>query len=489
MKKILGRQDEIKVLQDVSSSEKPEFLAVYGRRRIGKTYLIRNFFIEKKGVVFFDVTGSQNASMNEQIANFTDRLGEVFYNGAKLSRAKNWKDMFMMLSNVIAQTPKDKKIILFFDEFPWMATQKSGLLQTLDYFWNQYWSKDSRVKLIICGSSASWIINNIINNKGGLHNRLTNTILLEPFSLHSTKHFLEQNGFKLNNKQIVELYMVTGGVPYYLAKFDPKLSTAQNIERIAFKRNAFLLNEFDNLFSSLFDDAQVYISIVRTIAQNKSGTSQEEVFAQVNEISKGGEALKKLKALEDAGFIKSFIPHFHKKRGIYYKVIDEFTVFYLKWIEPIKRTLLSSGANSHYWESKMQTQAWLVWSGYAFELICYKHLTQISNGLGVNPTSIPNTWRYVPSKHNKAKGAQIDLLFDRNDDAITICEIKYNEKPFIIDKAYADILQNKVAVFKEQTRTTKQIFVAMITANGLKENLYAKELIHSVVTLNDLFKK
>lgn len=304
MAKILGRQDEIMLLKEILYSVSPQFLAIYGRRRVGKTYLIRNYFAEKEAVIFFDATGLKNASMSDQIANFTDRVGEIFYNGAKLLPDKNWRNMFKTLTDAFKTVEQDKKIVIFLDEFPWMATNKSGLLQSLDYFWNQYWSKDNRIKLIICGSSASWILDKIINNKGGLHNRITTSILLEPFKLKDAKQFLEVQGLNITNQQLVELYMVTGGIPYYLSKFKNGLSVAQNIEQIAFRRNAFLLNEFDNLFSSLFDQSDVYVDIVRYIARNKSGVSQTEIFKHVKDISTGGQATNKLRALEKCCLIK-----------------------------------------------------------------------------------------------------------------------------------------------------------------------------------------
>ena len=488
MHPILGRQEETQTLKTFLNSKQPQFMAIYGRRRVGKTYLVRSYFSTQKNLIFFDATGSKNTPMTEQIANFTDRIGEVFYHSAKLVQKQNWQATFKVLSEALTHIPKDKKIVLFFDEFPWMATKNSRLLQTLDYFWNQYWSKDNRIKLVICGSSASWIIDKIINNKGGLHNRITHSMLLEPFSLKTTQEFLVGQGFRINHRQLTELYMVTGGVPYYLAKFQKGLSVAQNIEQIAFKKNAFLLNEFDNLFSSLFEKEDIYIDIIRFISQNKTGVSQKKLFSTLKELSKGGQALKKLAALEDAGFIKSFIPHFNTKRGVHYRLIDEFTIFYLQWIEPIKKTLLSHGVQPHYWESEMKTQAWAAWTGYAFEAICYKHIREIYAALHLSPASLPSTWRYVPEQGDTARGAQIDLLFDRPDNAITLCEIKYTNKPFVIDKTYAESLERKMAVFKEQTKTKKQLFTTLISANGLHENSHSKELIDSVITLDDLFK-
>lgn len=487
MKKIIGRKKEQNILENIFFSEKAEFLAVYGRRRVGKTYLIRHFFESKKAILF-NVTGSLNTPMTEQIDNFTSRLGEVFYGGAQIIRKKNWNKSFQLLTEAMTKIDKNQKIILFFDELPWMATKNSRILQNLDYYWNQYWSFDNRIKLIVCGSSASWIINKIINNKGGLHNRITHSILIEPFNLRETKEFLIQMKFKLSNQQITELYMILGGIPHYLEKLQKSLSIRQNIEYLAFLKQSFLFSEFDNLFDSLFDNAELYKILIKNIAQKKSGINQEELFKETAIFSKGGRIAEKLQALEEAGFIISFTPHLHSKKGIYYKVIDEYTLFYLNWIEPAKKTLLKRGVKKNYWENITKTHAWENWAGYAFESVCYKHLIQISDTLHLSATAIPNGWRYMPRKKSKEMGAQIDLLFDRQDDSITLCEIKYTNQPFIIDKAYATALNRKMAVFKRQTRTQKQLFIAFISANGLKPTLYSEEMVSGVVILDNLFE-
>lgn len=485
---IVGRKTELNILTQILSSNVPEFLAIYGRRRVGKTFLIRSFF-EKKTSLFFDVTGSKDGALIEQVRHFTKEIGRVFYNGARLKEPKNWDLAFEMLTEALISVPKNKKIVLFFDEFPWMATKNSRLLQSLEYYWNQHWSRDKRVKLIICGSSASWIIEKIVNNKGGLYNRLTRNIYLEPFNLRDSKRFLSSIGVKLNNEQVLQIYMVTGGIPYYLSKIERGLSAMQNIELLAFQRKSFLAEEFENLFSSLYEEPGAYIEIVRIIASRRYGIGQEELLRQLGKTLHGKTGLKRLKDLQDANFITSFKPHFHKKRGIYYKVIDEYTLFFLDWIEPIKSTLLTKGPMKGYWEKQQGSPSWNSWSGYAFESVCYKHLSQISQSLKMSPRSIPNTWRYVPRKGSDEKGAQIDLLFDRDDDSLTICEIKYTIKPYLIDKHEFAKLKQRIMVFKEITRTKKQIFMAVISANGLKRNIYSDELIDGTAKLDDLFEE
>lgn len=486
---IVGREEEQQILEDLLSSNSPEFLAIYGRRRVGKTFLIRQFF-EKKDVIFFDVTGAKNVSMSLQIKHFTQQIGRIFYNYKKerLAPGKNWDEAFDLLTETIDGAVKQKNIVLFFDELPWMATKNSKLLQNLDYYWNQHWSKDDRIKLIICGSSASWIIEKIVNNKGGLHNRLTRHIYLQPFQLGQTKRFLNNLSIKLTNTQIMQLYLVMGGVPFYLKKIEKNKSAAQIIDSLAFKKKSFLLEEFDNLYAALFDSSEIFIQIVREIASCRYGIGQERLLKKMGKFLQGKGGLEKLKALQDAGFITSFKPHFHKKRGIYYRVTDEYTLFYLQWIEPIKSTLLGKGLLTGYWEKVQSQSSWRSWVGLSFESICYEHLPQIMSALDLSATAIPSTWRYMPANDGD-QGAQIDLLFDRDDDSITLCEIKYSDKPFVITKEYAKKLAQREEIFKKVTGTTKQIFTAIISSNGIRENKYSKELISGVVTLNDLFKE
>lgn len=483
---LVGREQEIANLQQLLDSNKPEFLALYGRRRVGKTYLIRQFF-EKKKVLFFNVTGSKDGPMAKQLHHFIQQVGNVFYGGASLSTPRNWDDAFQVLTETINKQPKTKKILLFFDELPWMATRKSMLLQELDYYWNQYWSNDKRIKLIVCGSSASWIIQKIINNKGGLHNRITRKISLEPFTLSDTKLFLESQGVKLNNQQILMLYMVTGGVPYYLSHIEKGLSAAQIIEKLAFTEKSLLQEEFNNLFSSLFEHAELYIRFIQLIAERRYGIGQRELLQMVGSSAMGGIGMKVLRDLEETGFIMSFMPHGHKRQGIYYRLIDEYIYFYIKWIAPVKKSLQRKSLTKGNWQAIQKNPEWHNWLGYAFEAVCYKHISTIRKALAIAPDAIANSWRYVPRQAQKERGAQIDLLFDRPDDTMTLCEIKYSEEPFIITKEYAEVLKRKIDVFREQTRTKKQLFFAFISVNGVKNNYYAEDMVTAVVTLDDFF--
>ena len=395
---------------------------------------------------------------------------------------------FEELTKAIEGLKTKLRVVLFFDELPWMATKRSKILQALDYYWNRRWSKNSRIKLIVCGSSASWIIKNIIYNKGGLHNRYTKSLLLKPFTLHETKMFLENNKINLNDKQVLLLYMVMGGVPHYLKQIKKGLSSPQNINQLCFSENGILFSEFDKLFKSLFDHAKVYIELIKIIAEVREGVSRSYIEKKSKFSKKGGTLTDRLKDLELAGFIKSFLPLGHARQGEYYRLIDEYSYFYLNWIEPEKQTLIGQELENKFWLKKTGSPQYYNWMGYAFEAVCYKHISQIRKALKIDGGSKVGSWRYIP-RNEAEKGTQIDLLFERDDNTITLCEIKCTESPFALDKKYYECLLNKVKVYKTVTRTQKQIFVGLVTASGIKSTKYSEKIIDGIVTLEDVIKR
>lgn len=485
---ITGREKESAILLEAFQSKQAEFIVLYGRRRIGKTFLIEQLSMRQKAY-FFHVTGIKDAPMKEQVAEFTESIGKTFYQGARIASQKTWLETFKELSTAIENAlPKHKKVIVFLDELPWLCTKRSRLIQAIDYYWNRFWKNNPRIKFIICGSSASWIINKIIHNKGGLHNRYTQQMLLRPFTLSETKKFLEEKNVNLNQQQVINLYMVTGGVPYYLTYVKKGWSAAQTIDKLCFQKEGILYNEFDKLFDSLFEDAQVYKEIIRAIAKKRHGLSLTEVEKHCRNISSGGTLTAKLKELEDAAFIKEFMPLGHKRQGKYYRITDEYCCFYLQWIEPLKKELSLDYDDNHIWGNYVGTPEYYNWQGYAFESICYKHLNQIRKALNIHTGVSIGTWRYVPTKQENKKGAQIDLLFDRKDGVISICEIKYTEKPFVIDKEYLKNIENKITLYKQQTRSQKHTHFVFISANGLKKNIYSEKYVENVVSINDLFE-
>ncbi len=484
--RIVGRVEEQELLRDLIRSKKSEFIAVYGRRRVGKTYLIKNL-VGSFPCVFFHVTGIKNGSLKSQLKEFAKQVGKTFYQSPSLIPQKSWDDAFEDLTETINSLPKEKTVILFFDELPWMATPRSKILTALELYWNRYWVFDKRIKLIICGSATSWIINNIINNKGGLHNRVTRTIHLQPFSLYETDCFLKEHQIQLNHKQILDLYTVLGGVPLYWSFVRKGLSAHQCIDKLCFQSNGPLVSEFERLFESLFEDPKPYTELIRFIAKHRYGIGQAELIA-LSKLPNGGGTIDRLHELEEAGFVTSLVPYGHKDKGVYYVMDDEYSLFYLRWIEPNLKTIAKKEKNEGFWLSLSNQSSWKSWAGYAFESTCYKHINQIRRGLRIDPGAHVGTWRYSPRAKDNQEGAQIDLLFDRPDGAITLCEIKCSDNHFAIDKSYYQELVRKREVFRKQTRTKKQLFLSMITAMGLKPTIYSEEIIVSQVILEDLFK-
>lgn len=477
---IIGRKQELKLLDKIYNSKEAEFVIVYGRRRVGKTYLIREFFSNKK-CKLLHATGLQHGTQKKQLKKFTEAISETFLDNIPIETPKNWGDAFNVLHKQILKNKG--KIIIFLDELPWMATRKSGLLEEIDYYWNRNWSKIKNVILIACGSSASWLIRKIINNKGGLHNRVTCSINLLPFNLSETQDFLKSRNINLNQKNILSLYMALGGIPYYLKYVEKGLTAQQNIQNIFFIKKSPLKDEFNKLFESLFEHAESYIELIKLISKRKEGVRREQLRLEAEHSSGGGRLSKRLQDLKDVGFIEENIP-FGRSKGEYYKLIDEFCLFYLKWIDIKKHIKFTEG----YWLDQSQRPSYYAWSGYAFEAVCIKHLNQIVSALNIKASGQVCGWRFIPRKKD-FNGAQIDLVIERNDDAITLCEIKYTDQKFIMDKQYANNLQNKINIFKEKTKTNKQLFMAIVSANGVNESKYLLNLIDGgIVTLNDLFK-
>lgn len=484
--KIIGRKKEQTLLANLIQSKRAEFLAVYGRRRVGKTYLIEQFFKRVAGL-YFSMTGVHKGTLKQHLTIFSKIFSATFFAdiGLQMEPPKNWMQAFELLTNAINKFDQSGKIVLFFDELPWLASKKSDFKQALDYFWNTTWSKNNRIILIICGSAASWIIKNIINDQGGLHNRVTQQLPMYPFSLKETEDYLAYLGNHFNQRQVLELYMCLGGIPHYLEKIKKNLSASQNIASLCFSRNGQLFDEFDKLFSSLFDQADAYIELVKIIASKRNGIARSELQKKAKRSITGGTLTQRMIALEQAGFIKSFLPIGYIEKGIFYKLIDEYCYFYLTWISSIKKHIEE---DSHYWEAKHNTGEWYSWAGYTFESICIKHISQIKKALYIPAGSVFGAWNQVANKSLKTAGAQIDLLFDRDDGVVTLCEIKYTQSAFEIDKKYATELQRKMNIYQFNTKTNKQLFLAMVTIDPLVTNQYSEELVTGKATIQDLFQ-
>ncbi|MHA4809714.1 AAA family ATPase [Flavitalea flava] len=476
MENLVGRIQEKKILENALESPGAELIAIYGRRRVGKTFLIRSVY--EKHLVF-EFTGVHEAKMKEQLEGFGLALKKAMNSPADLATPPSWAAAFHLLENFLTPLVKEKKTVIFFDEFPWIHTQKSNFLTAFDHFWNSWASRHSNLAVVICGSAASWMIRNIVNSRGGLHNRVTIRMRLLPFSLSETKAYLRSRSIELDHYQILQLYMTMGGIPQYLRVALPGESAMQVIDRIFFTRQGPFKDEFSNLYEALFDNPAHHVAVIRVLADMGKGMTRKEII-DVTELSSGGTATKILTELEESGFIMTYIPFEKISKELVYRLTDEYSLFYLRFIEKGR----AKGAGT--WLRLSEGAAWTSWSGYAFEAICLKHIPEIKEALGIsNIYTEESTWRYVPGKG--LPGAQIDLLLDRKDHCINICEIKFFNKNFNLSKRYAEELKQKQAVFLEKTKTRKTLFLTMITTYGVTKNPYFKGLIQGEVTMDELF--
>lgn len=473
---MVGRYAEIKTLNLILKKKKSAFLAITGRRRIGKTHLIDKHY-EKN--ICFRFTGIQNASFEEQIKNFTIKLSE--YSKTQLiSNPKTWQEALWMLKNYLKTLDKNKKQVIFIDELPWISTTRSGFLQILAHLWNDYLSKENHFILVVCGSASSWLTKNIINDKGGLHNRLTDLIDLKPFSLAETKLFLDNLSIKLSQNEIAKLYMTFGGVPYYLEQIRKGESVDLAIDRICFSNSGVLKNEYNNLYKALFKNASNHEAIVKALAQKLSGLTRGEIIEK-SKIKAGGNYNRTINELVQSGFVSEFIPFGRKKRGVMFRLNDEFSIFYHKFMRTNQKY------TKGMWQQLSASQSYKIWLGFAFENLCLLHVDQIKKELGISGVySEVSSYRVVGDKNEK--GFQIDLLIDRKDDVINLCEMKYYASTFKIDKKYALELQHKRQRFIENSKTKKRVINTLITNNGVLDNEYKLAAIDAEIDLNDLFR-
>ncbi|QEH39717.1 ATP-binding protein [Chitinophaga sp. XS-30] len=474
---IIGRDAEKKMLKEMLSSKEAELIAILGRRRVGKTFLVRNYY---QKYLVFECTGIHEARMSEQLFNFTRSLQQAMQSPIPPATPDSWVQAFTFLSDFLATRLKDQPAVVLFDEFPWIHTAKSGFLTAFGHWWNTWASRQPQLKVVICGSAASWMIENILHNKGGLHNRVSRTIQLLPFSLKESEDYLISRGVKLDHYQILQLYMAMGGIPQYLKQVDKGQSAQQVIDKLFFEKNGMLKTEFNVLYRSLFNNASHHEAIVRELAKKASGLSRAEVIKACG-LTTGGTTTRLFEELEQSGFITQYIPFEKTSRDGIYKLSDEYSLFYLKFIDRAR----AAGAGT--WHKIAEGQSYNSWSGYAFEAICQKHIQQIKKALGIAAVyTEASGWRYMPKKGET--GAQIDLLLDRADHSINVCEMKFAHGEFVIDKKYANELDSKVKVFQAQTRTRKTIFPTMITTYGTKQNIYYTGRIVSEVKMEDLFR-
>lgn len=471
----IGRESEQRILTEALNSPEAEMVAIVGRRRVGKTFLVRHTY-EKR--IVFSLSGELGAPREEHWVKWAYALKE--YSGATLPVAtpRSWFDAFTMLIDYLKTLDLSEKKVVFLDELSWLAAQDQSFMRGLSFFWND-WAVQHNIVVVICGSAASWMIQNVVNHTGGLHNRITRQINVKPFTLSETKQFLMSRGCHFSHYEISELYMALGGVPHYLKELRSDRSATQNIDLLCFAENGFLKTEFSNLYFALFENAEKHIAIIRALATSKQGMTRPDIIKSAK-IAENGNTSRVLEELEQSGFIGAYFPFGKLKKDKLFRLTDEYSLFYLQFIEDKQHD------GSGTWQYLSQTPAYKTWSGYAFESLCLKHIPQIKKALGISGVYSTASSFYQKSKADQ-DGAQIDLLIDRNDKVINVIEIKYDNNVLSLTKEQAASLRRKLQVFEAATGNRKRLMPVMISTFGLKSNEHSSGLIEAVITLDNLF--
>ncbi|MCL2249589.1 MAG: ATP-binding protein [Oscillospiraceae bacterium] len=473
---LVGRKKEIELLKKYSSTAESEFVVVYGRRRVGKTFLVRQHFRDK---FFFYTTGvapeaGEKANLRVNLEHFRFNLTNYGINCD--STLSSWMEAFDCLRKGIESSTSSDKKIIFLDEMPWMDTPKSSFISALEYFWNSFASARTDILLIACGSASTWISRKLLNNRGGLHNRITGKLLIRPFTLSECEEYFRYLNIVIDRRDIAEAYMIFGGIPYYLRYWDGRWSLPQNVDRIVFRDDAPLKNEFENMYASLFKNSAQYIDVVKALSTKSKGLFRDDIL-RITGMSDGGTLSEILQNLELSGFIRYYARYPGKIRNGLYQLIDNYSLFHLTFVEG------NLGQNENFWSDMHETPKLNTWRGYAFEQLCLKHIDQVKWALGIAGTA---TDAYSWKSKESNPGAQIDLALLRSDRIVNICEIKFSKYEFAITKDYAEKLRNKLFSFGSETGSKSTLHLTLITTYGIKQNAYSN-MVQSEVRLEDLF--
>ena len=470
---LIARDKERKLLKSALEADESQFIAVFGRRRVGKTYLVRETLA---GSFTFQHTGYANTGTKGQLFAFAASLKE--HGLQDFDNPSNWLEAFELLKDLIRNSSNERKVV-FIDELSWMDSGRSDLMPALEGFWNGWASARKDIVLIVCGSATSWMLSKVVHNKGGLYNRLTDRINLMPFSLAECAEYAASRGVLMNRHQLLECYMIIGGIPYYWSFLRKELSLSQNIDCIFFAKDAPLKDEFHYLFRSLFKRPEAYVTIIEALGTKKAGMERSELLDATGLTNSGG-FTSKLEELEQCGFIRKYREYGKERKNAVYQLIDNFTLFHYKFLE--KRP-----TDEHYWSNQENTPARNAWAGIAFERICFQHIGEMKKALGISGVLTDvSSWSCAADSERGISGSQIDLLIDRRDQVINLCEMKYSMQEYSITKEVDAHIRRKVNDFRLVTGTKSAIHVTFVTPYGLVQNSYAGN-VQSEITTDDFF--
>lgn len=477
---IVGRQAEIAELEKLYHSDRPEFVAVYGRRRVGKTFLIKQAL---KGRITFQHTGvspidqdSDRGQMRMQLESFYYALLNQGLEGYK--PPKTWMEAFFLLEQLLQNLDNGERQVVFIDELPWMDTPRSGFLPAFENFWNGWCSGRDNIMLIVCGSATSWILSNLSRNKGGLYGRLTSEIKLSPFTLRECAMYFRHAGIEMSQYDILQSYMVFGGIPYYISYFQKGLSFEQNVDNILFGSKPRLRDEFNRLFAAIFSNPDDSKKIVRLLATRHAGFTREEISKGTG-LPLGGGLSTTLAALAESDFITGYTPYGMPKSTVCYKLMDNFCLFWLKYVEP-------NSKDAGFLTDNMASDILKAWHGVAFEEVCWQHIQPIKRALGIDGVRASlSAW--AMRGDDSQDGAQIDMLIVRDDNVVNLCEMKFASTPYSISKDEEMRLRHRIEALKATLSPKQTVHLTMITTYGVAYGKHSG-IVQKEVRMEDLFE-
>ena len=470
--KLVGRERECLELDRVMESDRSEFVIVYGRRRVGKTFLVDQYY---QGFYDFTFVGGHNLSRQRQLTSFGKALKK--FSGNKPGKFSDWFDAFDALEEYLESLDADRKKVVFIDEMPWIDTQKSDFVSALENFWNGWAARRSDIVFIASGSATSWMVDNLIENQGGLHARITSSIYVRPFTLHEVEEYLQRKHCKWDRYQILQCYMVMGGIPFYLSLIDPRQSLVQNVDRLFFSHGGIMRGEFDELYNALFSNAELYISVVKALAQHHDGMTRTEISKVIG--VNGGTLTRVLTNLERCDFISRSQNFGCKTKDTIYRLMDFYTLFYYKFIAQ------DTSGDEQWWSHNFESRLVSTWQGLTFEIVCLMHTDCIKKALGISGMATEvSAWRKVAD--DKQRGGQIDLVIKRADRIVHLCEMKFSKSEYRITDAYEQLLRQRMELFQSSTKTKLSLVITFVTTYGVADGLH-HSIVHSEVTMSQLF--
>ena len=479
---IIGREEEIAVLERLYNSKKSEFLAIYGRRRVGKSFLVSEVYGTK---IVFKSVGTYLKDNDRNYETYRRLQLDHFYDALLLSglgkeeqRPANWREAFLLLRKLLAGIRMRRKVVLI-DELPWLAgPQSSEMIAELGYFWNS-WADDQRnIVLVVCGSATSWMLDNVIRDYGGLHGRLTGVIKLKPFTLAECARYYRKNGFRLSQYEMCIGYMALGGVPFYLDKLRNDLTMTENIDAIFFADEK-IHQEYKDVYAGLYASKDRYVDIVKALGARFYGMTQAEIAIHLG-IGRGGTLSQMIDNLVESGIIRKY-PRYGKQRvEMVYQLKDFFSLFYLRFVE-------GTQVRTGLWSTMHRTPIYNTWAGNTFELLCIEHLSKIQDTLRIASVDRNYCWK---GESPNGRGAQIDLLLESKSSRTDyVCEMKFSGSKYAITSDDEENLLNKLDAFaaSKMHHKTHSIQLVMVTTMGIAGGEHTS-IVNQAVTLDDLFK-